>query len=77
MAVFHGSCFGDSITLAKGMEFSLLERSPWLDERSLDSSPSIKVTFPDGYIDRLVYGKIISTMVTKWRLMTDATTLGT
>ena len=39
------------------MEFSLLEGSPWLDERSLDSSPSIKVTFPDGYIDRLVLRK--------------------
>ena len=34
-----------------GMEFSLL------NERSLDSSPSVLVTFPDGYMDRLVLTK--------------------
>ena len=33
------------------MEFSLL------DERSLDSTPNIMVTFPDGYNDRLVLRK--------------------
>ena len=48
---FHRPCFGDTLSLAKGMKLVLLK-----DKRN-NSPPGIIVTFPDGYTDTLVLKK--------------------